>query len=143
MGYDKLSKKYTTFIGCYRFADNDNTEVSYFSKGNDLKMEYQVLTPFLFAVKSYSQKEIDHEDSLIKSKYTVVVNPTETVIENFKHRPKTYIGVVSVSEKLEHKISEVKLTGSLGQEIFSPNDRKSYFCRRQRKDVTKERTGAA
>jgi len=122
VGYDKLSKKYTTFIKCYRFTDIDNTEVNYFSKGNDLKIEYQILTPFLSAVKSYSQKEIDHEDSLIKSKYTVVVNPTETIVENFKYRPKTYIGIVSVSQKLEHKISEVTLTGSLAQEIFSPNE---------------------
>ena len=123
VGYDKLSKKYTTFIRCHRFTDIDNTEVNYFSKGNDLKTEYQILTPFLFAVKSYSQKEIDHEDSLIKNKYTVVVNPTETIPENFKYRPKTYIGVVAVREKLEHKILEVRLTTSLGQEIFSPNEK--------------------
>jgi len=45
------------------------------------------------------------------------------VIDNFKYRPKTYIGVVSINQKLEHKISEVRLNNSLGQEIFSPNEK--------------------
>jgi hypothetical protein len=51
-----------------------------------------------------------------------VITPATTVIDNFKYRPKTYIGVVSINQKLEHKISEVRLNSSLGQEIFSPNE---------------------
>lgn len=122
VGYDKRNKKYSTLIECYHFSDNDNTEVIYVSKGNDLEMEYQLLTTFLSGINSHSQKEMDTEDSLIKNKYTVAVTPTTTVIDNFKYRPMTYIGVVAVNQKLEHKISEVRLNGSLGQEIFSPNE---------------------
>ena len=122
VGYDKISKRYSTLIGCYHFSDMDNTEVSYISKGNDLEMEYQILMSFLSGFNSYSQREIDHEDSLIKSKYTVVITPATMVIDNFKYRPKTYIGVVSINQKLEHKISEVRLNNSLGQEIFSPSE---------------------
>jgi len=122
VGYDKLSKKYSTLIEGYHFSVKDNTEVRYISRGHDLEMEYQILTSFLSGINSYSQSEIDNEDSLIKSKYTVAVTPTTTVIDNFKYRPMTFVGVVSVNQKLEHKISEVSLSGSLGQEIFSPNE---------------------
>ena len=50
-----------------------------------------------------------------KSKYTVLVTPTQTAIDNFKFRPKTYLGIVITKQTLAHKIAEVRL----GQEIFT------------------------
>lgn len=51
-----------------------------------------------------------------------MITPAEAVIDNFEYRPKTYLGIVSIKEPLENKISEVRLTGSAGQEIFAANE---------------------
>ena len=123
VGQDKINNIHSTFIGCYRFSDNDNTEVNYTSKGNDLKTGYQILNRFLPGIRSYSQKEIEHEDSLIKSKYTVVVNPAALVDVKFRKRVWTYLGIVSINKNAEHKIAQVRIAGALGDEIFLPNEK--------------------
>lgn len=122
VGYDKVRKEYATIISGYHFSDNDNTEINFISNGKDLDKEYAIMTAFLNGFKSYSKKEADNEDELIKSKYSVQVVPTKTVIDNFMYRPKTYVGIVSTKQPLQHKISEARLTGSLGQEIFTPDE---------------------
>lgn len=121
VGYDKLEKKYSSFIGCYHYSDNDNTEVNYMSNGNDSETEYKILTSFLTGFHSYSQQQIDREDSIIKNKYTVAVTESKTIPDDLKYRPKTFIGIISTKEKLEHTISEVRLKFSLGFEVFTPN----------------------
>ena len=122
VGYDKVHKEYATIINGYHFSDNDNTEINYISNGKDLDKEYAIVTAFLNGFKSYSKKEADKEDELIKSKYNIQVMPTETEVDNFTYRPKTYVGIVSTKQPLQHKISEVRLTGSIGQEIFTPDE---------------------
>lgn len=122
VGYDKVRKEYATIISGYHFSENDNTEISFMSNGKDLDKEYAIITSFLNGFKSYSKKEADNEDELIKSKYSVQVVPTQTAIDNFMYRPKTYVGIVSTKQPLQHKILEVRLTGSIGQEIFTPDD---------------------
>lgn len=121
VGYDKIEKKYASFIGCYHYSDNDNTEVNYLSKDKDLEAEYKTLTSFLTGFHSFSKQQIDSEDSIIKSKYTVVVTETKTIPDDLKYRPKTFIGIISTKEKLEHTILEVRLKFSLGFELFTPN----------------------
>jgi len=91
------------------------------SNGNDLETEYKILTSFLTGFHSYSQQQIDREDSVIKNKYTVVVTESKTIPDDLKYRPKTYIGIISTREKLEHTISEVRVKFSLGFEVFTPN----------------------
>jgi hypothetical protein len=122
VGYDKVRKEYATIISGYHFWDNDNTEINYTSNGKDLDKEYAIVNTFLNGFKSYSKKEADKEDELIKSKYNIQVMPTETVVDNFTNRPKTYVGIVSTKQPLQHKISEVRLIGSIGQEIFAPDE---------------------
>jgi hypothetical protein len=121
VGYNKLKNKYSSYIGCYHYSENDNTEVNYMSTGNDLETEYKILTSFLTGFHSYSQQQIDREDSIIKNKYTVAVTEIKTIPDNLKYRPKTYVGVISTKEKLEHTVSEVKLKSSFGFELFTPN----------------------
>ena len=121
IGYDKIEKKYSSFIGCYHNSNNDNTEINYMSNGKDLEAEYKTLTSLLTGFHSYSKQRIDREDSIIKSKYTIIVTPTRTVPDDLKYRPKTYAGIITTKEKLEHTISEVRLGFSLGFELFSPN----------------------
>lgn len=122
VGYDKKNNEYATIISCYHFSDNDNTEVKLISNGSDLENEYKTLVNFLRGFKSYPIKEIEAEENTIKNKYTVLITPAEAVIDNFEYRPKTYLGIVSIKEPLENKISEVRLTGSAGQEIFAANE---------------------
>ena len=126
VGYDKVNKRYATFIGCHHLSDNDATQIDYLSSGGrDLDSEYQTLTTFLSGFKSYSIQQINTEDSIIKNKYTVVVQSSKTV-DDFRGMPATYTGVVSVAQKLEHKISEVRIafdnSGS-SFSVFFPNDR--------------------
>jgi len=127
VGFDKVNNIYTTFITCYHYSDSDNTEINYISNGKALTDEYAILNAFLKNFKSYSEQEIKSEERLIKSKYTVVVAPTQTIIDDFKYRPKTYLGIVSTKEPLQHKISEVRLTGSVGQAIFSSDENGKVF----------------
>ncbi len=120
-GYNKKTKEYGTSITGFHFSDNDYTELILMSPGNNLDKEYILLTNFLGGFKSYSAKEIESEEALIKNKYTVLVTPLSTVIENFQYRPKTYTGVVSTTQALEHRVAEVQLERSTGKEIFSPD----------------------
>lgn len=121
VGFDKIEKKYSVFIGCYHHSDNDNTEINYISNAKDLEAEYKTLILLLTGFHSYSKQQIDNEDSIIKNKYTVVVKEVKTIPDDLKYRPKTYIGNISTKEKLEHPISEVRLKISLGFEVFTPN----------------------
>lgn len=122
VGYDKVNKQYGTMISGFHLSDSDKTEIRYSSTNrNDLAKEYEILNAFLSEFKAYSKEQIAKEEAQLKTKYSVVVTPTETVIENFKYRRKTYLGIVTVKQPLEHKISEVRLTTSLGQEIFKPD----------------------
>jgi hypothetical protein len=134
VGYDKVNKEYATVISCYHFSDNDNTEINFISNGKDLDNEYGIVISFLRGFKSYSKQEIENEEQLIKSKYSVSVAPTQTVIDNFKYRPKTYLGIVSTKQPLQHKISEVRLTGSFGQEIFLPDENGKVYIISNDKD---------
>jgi hypothetical protein len=122
VGYDKVHKEYATIISCYHFSENDNTEINFISNGKVLDDEYAIVISLLKGFKAYSKQEIENEEQLIKSKYTVLVVPTQAVIDNFKHRPKTYVGVVSTKQPLQNKVSEVRLTSSVGQEIFTPDE---------------------
>lgn len=123
VGYDKVNKQYGTLITGYHFSDNDKTEIQYSSNNrNDLVKEYEILKTFLSDFKSYSKEQISEEDAVIKSKYTVLVRPTKTQIDNFRFRKKTYLGIVSVKQPLQHQVAEVRLKTSLGEEIFSPDD---------------------
>lgn len=134
VGYDKINKEYATVISCYHFSDNDNTEINFISNGKDLDNEYSIIISFLKGFTSYSKQEIENEEQLIKRKYSVVVVPTQTVTDNFKYRPKTYLGIVTTNQPLQHKISEVRLTGSVGQEIFSPDENGKVYIISNDKD---------
>lgn len=134
VGFDKTNKEYATVISCYHFSDNDKTEVNFISNGKDLDNEYAIIISFLKNFTSYSKQEIENEEQLIKNKYTVVVVPTQTVIDNFKYSPITYLGIVSTKQPLQHKISEVRLTGSVGQEIFSPDENGKVYIISNDKD---------
>lgn len=124
VAYDKKKKKYGAFIGGFHISENDKTEISYSSENrNDLEKEYQILKLFLQGFKSYSQKQIEQEDSLIKSEYTVRVQATKELPDDFKFRRKTFSGIVAVEQSLKHKIAEVRLNMSVGQEVFLPNDK--------------------
>jgi hypothetical protein len=122
VGYDKVHNEYATMISCYHFSENDNTEINFISNGKVLDDEYAVVISLLKGFKSYSKQDIENEEQLIKSKYTVLIVPTQAVIDNFKSRPKTFLGIVSTKQPLQHKISEVRLTSSVGQEIFTPDE---------------------
>lgn len=134
VGFDKANKEYATVISCYHFSDDDNTEVNFISNGKDLDNEYAIIISFLKGFTSHSKQEIENEEQLIKNKYTVAVAPIQTVIDNFKYRPKTYLGIVSTNQPLQHKISEVRLTGSVGQEIFSPDENGKVYIISNDKD---------
>lgn len=122
VGYDKVNKKYATIISCYHLSANDNTEIKFLSANkNDLDTDYELLKDFLTDFKTYSKADIAKEDKLIKSKYSIIVSPTKTVIENFQFRPKTFVGIVKTKQKLEYSVKEVRLTNEFGQEIFAPS----------------------
>ena len=124
VGYDKINKQYGTMISGFRLSDSDKTEIRYSSSNrNDLEKDYEILKTFLSRFKAYSKQEVAKEDAEIKSNYSVIVNPTKTVIGNFKYRRKTYLGIVAVKQSLRHQVAEVRLTSSLGQEIFTPNEK--------------------
>jgi hypothetical protein len=124
VAYDKKKKKYGAFIGGLHVTENDKTEIRYSSeKRDDLEKEYQILKLFLQDFKSYSQKQIEKEDSLIKSEYTVRVRATKDSPNDFKYRRKTFSGVVTVEQPLKYKIAEARINISVGQEVFSPNDK--------------------
>jgi hypothetical protein len=111
VGYDKINKQYGTMISGFHLSDSDKTEIRYSSiNRNDLEKEYEILKAFLSEFKPYSKEQIAKEEAQIRSKYSVFVKPTKKVIDNFKYRQKTYLGVVTVKQPLEHKISEVRLT---------------------------------
>jgi hypothetical protein len=121
VAYNKIRKQYSTFIICWHFSIDDQTWIEFASVGrNDLDADYEILRPVLSGFKAYSEAEIAIEEKLINSKYAVVVTPVKTIIDNFQYRPMTYVGVVKTEQKPEHRIKEVRLTTSLGEEIFSP-----------------------
>jgi len=126
VGFDKTDRSYGTFIKCNHLSDRDYTEMDCLFRGNkDLDSAYRVLTSFLSGFKSYSAQQIKTEDSVIRNRYTVVVHPAKAA-DDFKGMPATYSGVVSVEQRLEHKISEVRI--ALGDNVgtfavFYPNDR--------------------
>lgn len=123
VAFDKKSKQYGTVINCYNFSPDDYTEVRLSSKGKDLDEEFMTLTSFLNGFRSYSKDTIAKEDSIIKHKYTVLITSTNTKSDVFKFSPMTYSGIASIKEKLEHRVSEVRLTISIGgQQIFSPDE---------------------
>lgn len=122
IGFDKVNKRFAMIINCYHFSDSDNTEITLISNGNDLESGYKILHTFISGFKSYSKRDIEEEELLIKKRYTVIVTPTKQ-IDNFKYRPKTYLGLVSVKQKLEHRISEVRLARKIGNEKFTPNEK--------------------
>jgi hypothetical protein len=124
VGYDKERKINIARIGGFHLSANDRTEITYMAKdAQDLEKEYVTLSTFLSQFRSYSKEEIEKEEELIRNKYTVVVRPAPSVFEPF--RPKTYSGIVSVEQPLEHKVAEVRLamTTLSGWEIFKPDDR--------------------
>ena len=121
-GYHKESKEYGTGITGFHYSDNDHTELIFSSPGNDLDKEYSKLADFLQNFRCYSAKEIKKEETLIKNKYTVMVTPATTVMADFKSQPKTYIGIVSTKQPLEHTIAEVRLETSVGEQLFSPGN---------------------
>lgn len=123
--YDKISKQYSTLIRGFHLSDNDKTEINYTSfYRNDIEKEYEILKTFLQNFKSYSKDRIAVEEKQIKNRYSIDVNPTKKNIDKFKHRQKTYLGIVSVKQPLQHQIAEVRLTISSGQEIFSSDNNK-------------------
>ncbi len=122
VGYDKLNKEYTTLISCFHFSENDNTQIDFISNGKVLDDEYNIVISLLKGFKSYSKQEIENEEQIIKSKYSVLVVPTKTIINNFKFRPRTFLGIVSTKQPLQHKIAEVRLNNTIGQEIFTPDE---------------------
>jgi hypothetical protein len=110
-------------IGGFYFSDTARAELRYRSSNrNDLEKEYEVLKAFLMGYKVYSEEQIEKEDSIIRNKYTVIVKPSISVPEIFQHRPKTYIGTVSVNQLPEHKVAEARLVNSSGYEIFTSSD---------------------
>jgi hypothetical protein len=126
VGYDKANKKYATIISCYHLSTNDNTEIKFLSTNkNDLDADYELLKNFLTDFKSYSKAEIAKEDKIIKSKYTIIVSPAKTVIDNFQFRPKTFVGIVRTKQKLNYLVKEVRLANDFGQEIFPPSSDRS------------------
>lgn len=138
---DDQTKKFATAIVCFDFSSNASTQVFFGSSGKDLDSEYVIVSTFLKGIKSYSAKEIEKEEKLIKSKYTVSIIPAEPETDPFKYRTKTYIGVVGTTQPLEHRIEEVRLTGTVGQEIFTPDENgKVYIMTRDanKGNVTKK-----
>jgi hypothetical protein len=136
VGYDKTNKQYATIISCYHFSENDNTEIKYMSVNkNDLDEDYGLLKGFLSGFKTYNKTAITKEEKFIKNKYTIIVLPTKIVVENFKYRPKTYLGIVKTKQKLEHAIKEVQLINNWGAEIFAaePNGTVPIICNDKQK----------
>ncbi len=122
VGFDKINKRYGVVIRGFHFSDKDNTEILLMANGNDLEDGYKILAILLKGFNSYSRSQIDEEALLIKKKYTIIVTPTNQITENVKNTPKTYVGYVSIQQKLEHIISEVRLSGLLGSQQFMPNE---------------------
>lgn len=129
VGYDKMRKEHSVFIGCHYSSNNNNTEINLISDGNNLESGYVILQSFLKSFKSYSRAEIDKEDELIKNKYTVVVTPTQDIVNNFQYMPKTYVGIVSTKQPLQHTISEVRMESSFGLEVFTPAENGKLYIR--------------
>lgn len=124
VGFDKINKQYLTMISGFRISESDKTEIRYSSSNrNDLEKDYEILKTFLSQFKAYSKQKIAKEAAEIKNKYSVTINPTKTVMDNFKYRRKTYLGIVTVNQRLQHQVAEVRLTTSLGQEIFTPDEK--------------------
>jgi hypothetical protein len=118
---NKINNKYATLIKALKLFDGGYCEISYVSFGrNDLQKEYKILNSFLSGFMSYSPKQISEEDKLIKNKYTVEVDTSNTPPDDYRKNPITYSGVVKVKQNLEHKVAEVRLSFNGGYEIFFP-----------------------
>ena len=121
VAYNKMSGKYSTVISGYHYSDNDKTHLTCMSNYNDLDTAYIILTNFLAGFRSYSYLEIENEESLIKKKYSVMVNPYKTESDVYKYRRKTFIGLVSTNEKINHTIAGARLSFWGGFESFTPD----------------------
>jgi len=119
---DNKTKQNSTTIICNHITDNDMTQINYIaSNSKNLDSNYAILQEFITGFNSYSAIAIAKEDSIIKSIYTVTINPTKDTIDNFKWRNNVYLGIVSTKEPLRHKIKEVRLQmNSYSKEIFTP-----------------------
>lgn len=126
--FDKVNSRYATSIHCYHFSENDYTEIRLTSSGKNLEEEYMLIDSFLKGFRSWPEKDMEMEEELVKTKYTVLVVPSPAIEDPFKFRQKTFIGIVTIKEALTHRIAEVRLNGSPGQEIFTPGeDGKTYI----------------
>lgn len=117
VAYDKIHKEYGAMIKCFHFSENDHTEIVLMSNEKKLDSGYLILSRFLNGFKSYSQKEIEDEDKMIKDRYSVSV----TQLKKDNNDSFTYKGLVKINEPLTNKIIEARIETSSGKEIFVPD----------------------
>jgi hypothetical protein len=120
---DKKTNNTGAAITCNHISNSDITEIRLTSQNRKSLLEdYKILESLLPNFKSYSKKEIFSQDSLIKAKYSINISATKETIDNLKWRTNSYFGIVKTNEKLEHRVKEVRLDNSYGQEIFPANE---------------------
>lgn len=119
------SKEKAVTILCNHFSQNDATQIEYIGKSQyNLDEAYSYVSEFLSGFKSYSSSEIENLDSLVKSKYSITVIPSNKIKSNFNYRNITYEGIVIINPKPEETIKEVRINISYGHEIFKPESNK-------------------
>jgi hypothetical protein len=125
---DNASKTKITTIMCNHISKSDITEVKLSSRNRkSLEQDYKILEQFFKGFKTYTKEELNLNDSISKSKYTIIVETAKDTIENFKYRRGEYFAVVKTKEKLEDKLKEVNVVlaeeeGMLSVENFTPKE---------------------
>jgi hypothetical protein len=125
---DNASKTKITTIMCNHISKTDITEVKLSSSNRkSLEQDYKILGQFFKGFKTYTKAELNLNDSISKTKYTILVETAKDTIENFKYRRGDYFAIVKTKEKLEDKLKEVNVVkiereGMLAVENFTPNE---------------------
>lgn len=140
---EKSNKEKTSSITCNHITINDKTEVTLLSSGDvSLSENYEIIKTFLEGFKTYSEQEIQKEEQKIKDDVEIVVEKSTKEIKLFSDRKNAYIGVLKVNKKISSKLKEIRITNSLGKEIFTPekNGNVYFACK---KNATEENNGEA
>jgi hypothetical protein len=120
----KPLKSYMTGIVCNHASDNDLTEIDFVIQNcKDLDSAYTIAENFITGFNYYTKKQVEYEDSLIKSKYTIstTIQPYKDTSEYITGRKISRLVDVTINEQLTNPFVEILFDEGFGTFVI-PNE---------------------
>jgi hypothetical protein len=122
-------------IRCIQESENNFTQIDYYGLNEkDFTSSYKNISVFLNGVKTYTNDDIRNMEKGIKEKYSFNIEPIPNVSN--KKNPYSYNGKLTIKEKLQHKIVEVRIKQHNNDryQSFKPNKTNTIFITLQDKE---------